>query len=277
MRPVGGCAGFAGVLPPHHAAPSPCPYLRVHGCRVGGWCPRGRRHCEGYARHLVGGWARNRPRTTHSDSSAVPLDGDDGLQRHHGKFRRSHAFPSIHRRSPLGLAYQIDPSCLALQVAGLHSPADRRPTRCVVAVDRSESCPGSSVDDAVTSQSPPLHLQSSAASSQCSRFLRAQELQSRSRCYGSLLSERCDAFWIALLARFAAPARLRGRCCRRHPRKLRPTPQLSSSARPSHSFAALDVACACCVHHAHCHFRTCLLYTSPSPRDATLSRMPSSA
>ena len=25
------------------------------------------------------------------------------------------------------------------------------------------------------------------------------------------------------------------------------------------------------------HTRTCLLYTSPSPRDATLSRMPSSA
>ena len=25
------------------------------------------------------------------------------------------------------------------------------------------------------------------------------------------------------------------------------------------------------------HYRTCLLYTSPSPRDATLSRMPSSA
>ena len=28
-------------------------------------------------------------------------------------------------------------------------------------------------------------------------------------------------------------------------------------------------------HHAKCE--TCLLYTSPSPRDATLSRMPSSA
>ena len=26
-----------------------------------------------------------------------------------------------------------------------------------------------------------------------------------------------------------------------------------------------------------CHIRDCLLYTSPSPRDATLSRMPSSA
>ena len=26
-----------------------------------------------------------------------------------------------------------------------------------------------------------------------------------------------------------------------------------------------------------CQMRTCLLYTSPSPRDATLSRMPSSA
>ena len=26
-----------------------------------------------------------------------------------------------------------------------------------------------------------------------------------------------------------------------------------------------------------CHFDGCLLYTSPSPRDATLSRMPSSA
>ena len=29
--------------------------------------------------------------------------------------------------------------------------------------------------------------------------------------------------------------------------------------------------------HAHTHTHTCLLYTSPSPRDATLSRMPSSA
>ena len=28
---------------------------------------------------------------------------------------------------------------------------------------------------------------------------------------------------------------------------------------------------------AACKFRSCLLYTSPSPRDATLSRMPSSA
>ena len=35
------------------------------------------------------------------------------------------------------------------------------------------------------------------------------------------------------------------------------------------------------VENAHCHgsgsLRPCLLYTSPSPRDATLSRMPSSA
>ena len=31
-------------------------------------------------------------------------------------------------------------------------------------------------------------------------------------------------------------------------------------------------------YNAHLHeFRICLLYTSPSPRDATLSRMPSSA
>ena len=29
--------------------------------------------------------------------------------------------------------------------------------------------------------------------------------------------------------------------------------------------------------HTHTHTYTCLLYTSPSPRDATLSRMPSSA
>ena len=29
--------------------------------------------------------------------------------------------------------------------------------------------------------------------------------------------------------------------------------------------------------HTHTHTHTCLLYTSPSPRDATLSRMPSSA
>ena len=37
----------------------------------------------------------------------------------------------------------------------------------------------------------------------------------------------------------------------------------------------------CCVHASfalrEAGFETCLLYTSPSPRDATLSRMPSSA
>ena len=31
------------------------------------------------------------------------------------------------------------------------------------------------------------------------------------------------------------------------------------------------------ISTAHVEYETCLLYTSPSPRDATLSRMPSSA
>ena len=31
------------------------------------------------------------------------------------------------------------------------------------------------------------------------------------------------------------------------------------------------------IQTAHVEYETCLLYTSPSPRDATLSRMPSSA
>ena len=31
------------------------------------------------------------------------------------------------------------------------------------------------------------------------------------------------------------------------------------------------------AHHKVIHLLSCLLYTSPSPRDATLSRMPSSA
>ena len=31
------------------------------------------------------------------------------------------------------------------------------------------------------------------------------------------------------------------------------------------------------INTAHVEYETCLLYTSPSPRDATLSRMPSSA
>ena len=34
---------------------------------------------------------------------------------------------------------------------------------------------------------------------------------------------------------------------------------------------------ACDMVEAHKWFNICLLYTSPSPRDATLSRMPSSA
>ena len=37
-------------------------------------------------------------------------------------------------------------------------------------------------------------------------------------------------------------------------------------------YSGLDI-----VHFAHGELYICLLYTSPSPRDATLSRMPSSA
>ena len=38
-----------------------------------------------------------------------------------------------------------------------------------------------------------------------------------------------------------------------------------------------DVDCMCEVCFDIANFSNCLLYTSPSPRDATLSRMPSSA
>ena len=44
--------------------------------------------------------------------------------------------------------------------------------------------------------------------------------------------------------------------------------------RLSHGFVRGE-SLACAYHGWH--FNCCLLYTSPSPRDATLSRMPSSA
>ena len=40
---------------------------------------------------------------------------------------------------------------------------------------------------------------------------------------------------------------------------------------------SLASACSCCLRVVREWFLACLLYTSPSPRDATLSRMPSSA
>ena len=47
------------------------------------------------------------------------------------------------------------------------------------------------------------------------------------------------------------------------------------------SGSSLDVEMVCTIGiHSQCprlHSEDCLLYTSPSPRDATLSRMPSSA
>ena len=46
-------------------------------------------------------------------------------------------------------------------------------------------------------------------------------------------------------------------------------PQLPPMITKRHSASA--------VSHSDCLLVTCLLYTSPSPRDATLSRMPSSA
>ena len=43
--------------------------------------------------------------------------------------------------------------------------------------------------------------------------------------------------------------------------------------------AGLDIEAACggCCACATCHLYICLLYTSPSPRDLSTSRMPSSA
>ena len=42
--------------------------------------------------------------------------------------------------------------------------------------------------------------------------------------------------------------------------------------------ADLQKVCVCaCVERGEREKKSCLLYTSPSPRDATLSRMPSSA
>ena len=41
--------------------------------------------------------------------------------------------------------------------------------------------------------------------------------------------------------------------------------------------ATKDIDMVLCVEVVDAAFGTCLLYTSPSPRDATLSRMPSSA
>ena len=39
----------------------------------------------------------------------------------------------------------------------------------------------------------------------------------------------------------------------------------------------IEAACGGCCACATCHVYICLLYTSPSPRDGLLSRMPSSA
>ena len=41
----------------------------------------------------------------------------------------------------------------------------------------------------------------------------------------------------------------------------------------AHAHTPTHIQCT----YTHVHTYTCLLYTSPSPRDATLSRMPSSA
>ena len=46
-----------------------------------------------------------------------------------------------------------------------------------------------------------------------------------------------------------------------------------TTALATHS--PFDTAHICVPNYLH--YKTCLLYTSPSPRDATLSRMPSSA
>ena len=46
---------------------------------------------------------------------------------------------------------------------------------------------------------------------------------------------------------------------------------------PNHLRKAAGARCAGARDHSQGLHGTCLLYTSPSPRDATLSRMPSSA
>ena len=47
--------------------------------------------------------------------------------------------------------------------------------------------------------------------------------------------------------------------------------------KPTHLAIAFDTSEPTFRHEAYPEYKACLLYTSPSPRDATLSRMPSSA
>ena len=54
------------------------------------------------------------------------------------------------------------------------------------------------------------------------------------------------------------------------PREVRQCLYLGAIAPDAHR-ATIDVS------YRDVHFRSCLLYTSPSPRDGLLSRMPSSA
>ena len=53
-----------------------------------------------------------------------------------------------------------------------------------------------------------------------------------------------------------------------------PAFELISDAAPEHAAGPIGLAS---VELARGNYNDCLLYTSPSPRDATLSRMPSSA
>ena len=59
-----------------------------------------------------------------------------------------------------------------------------------------------------------------------------------------------------------------------HPRPRHRTPLASASAEYARGACSMGPSV---LLHPRAHVPSCLLYTSPSPRDATLSRMPSSA
>ena len=56
-----------------------------------------------------------------------------------------------------------------------------------------------------------------------------------------------------------------------------PSGYIYTGWRFADEFVSVTLAIETAAMSYHVHYMYCLLYTSPSPRDATLSRMPSSA